>query len=149
MRFIVLILSVFFAFSSCQKDIVYADQNAKKPRTSEQKLLVESFFYDIEKKAELIWMECKMSGKKNTEIFYVDCDNRIFIMRKTGIKNITIGVTKSSNVLNLLGYPDELENDYKFIYRKNDKDNEYLISLYFSKSGILTNIVYNVCGIVE
>ena len=149
MRFIILVLSVFFAFSSCQKDTVYADQNVKKPRTNEQKLMVESFFYDIGKKAESIWMECQMSGKRNTEIFYVDCDNRIFIMRKNGIKNITIGVTKSINILNLLGYPDELENDCKFIYRKNDGNNEFIISLFFSKNGILENIVYNICGTVE
>ena len=149
MKFIILVFSIFFAFSSCQKDTVYADQNIKKPRTNEQSLMVESLFYDIGKMAESIWMNCQIFGNENTETFYVDYENKVLVMRKTGIKNITIGVTKSNNVLNLLGYPDELENESKFIYKKNDKDNEYLISLYFSKSGILTNIVYNVCGIIE
>lgn len=150
MKFIILIFSIIFAFVPCQKNSISADQNKKIiQRTQNQSFMLESVFYDIGKRAEAIWLNYYMYEEGDFEDFYADPDNNILVIRKGGVKNIEIGVSKNNYILYTLGNPDEIENIGKFIYKRCNDKNEYAILFYFSKDGILTNIVYNIYDICE
>jgi len=97
--------------------------------------------------AEGIWLNCSMYGDEGFDNFYVDSKNKELVLRKGGIKNIEIGVSKNDEVIYTLGYPEEIESSCKYIYKKYDGKNEYIVSFYFSPMGILTNISYNICNI--
>lgn len=149
MKLIAIIVSAFMVFSSCQRNNISADENKKAltERSFDQNFMVNSTFYDLGQMANTIWLNCSVYGDNGFDNFYVNSKNRELVMRKGGVKSFEIGISTSDDVFKTLGYPDEVESNTKWIYRKDDGNIEYIISFFFTDYGILENIVYNVCNL--
>lgn len=149
MKLIAIIVSVFviFMFGSCQRNDVSYEKKVLTERSFDQNFMLKSIFYDLGEMANSIWLNCSMYGDDGFSDLYVDSKHKELIMRKGGVKTLEIGTSNCDYIFKMIGYPDEIENNCKWIYRKNDGNIEYIISFFFTDYGILENIAYNVCDI--